>query len=251
MSENVPPERPGCRLNSGFEQKLELGRLVSPAPAWASGRPDIAEALKSGPGHLRFALTGGIASGKSSLAAVFERLGVKHIDFDLLARRAVEPGGQGLAQATELLGPGAIGADGRLDRAAVGKAVFADPELKKALEDIIHPLTWKLMGEELDKLATEKAAMVSVPLLFEAGLESFFKPVVMIFVPPEIQLQRLLKRDLNLTPEEAQSRLNNQWPAAAKVSGATHIITNLGSLEESACQAEALWRVFNESFQLR
>ncbi len=242
QEEDWDDQAEACEFDlAGFPQKLELGRLVTPPPEWAVNRPDIAELLRGRPGRLRLGLTGGIASGKSTVAEVFGGLGAAHIDFDVLARQAVEPGSPGLTAAIELLGREFMTAEGALDRPGVGAAVFRDPELKAGLEKIIHPLTWDLMGRRLAEYADRPVVVISVPLLFEAGLETFFAPIVMVFAGPEIQLARLLARQPGLTPEAAQNLIDNQWPAPPKVMGSHFVINNCGSPEDTARQAEALW----------
>ncbi len=226
-----------CAL-TGFEQPFELGRLVTAPPAWALDRPDIAEKLRR-PG--RPALTGGIASGKSTVAGIFERLGAAHIDFDILARRAVAPGTPGLAAARELLGPEVIRPDGALDRPRVAALIFSNPELKAGLENIIHPRTWELMAGELDALADRPVVVISVPLLFEAGLESFFDPIVLVFAGCETRIGRLLARQSGLDRAGAERLIAGQWPDPPKVMGATWIINNGGGLAETTRQTEAVW----------
>lgn len=226
---------------AGLARKLELGRLVTPPPAWAVDRPDIAELLHSRPGRLRMALTGGLASGKSTVAEMTVGLGAAHIDFDILARQAVEPGSLGLAAVIDFLGREFLTAEGALDRPKVGAVVFRDPELKAGLEKIIHPLTWDLMGRRLVEYVDRPAVVISVPLLFEAGLETFFSPIVMVFAGADLQLARLLARQPGLTSEAAQNLIDNQWPAPPKVMGSSFVINNCGSLENTARQVEDLW----------
>ena len=231
-----------CWPPEGFPQKLELGRLVTEPPVWAAERPDIAEKLVSAPNRVRLALTGSIASGKSTVAEMMIKLGAGHIDFDILARQAVEPGAPGFEEAAALFGPAFITSAGTLDRPKIGRAVFSDPELKKKLEDIIHPLTWELMGSELEAMADLAAVVVSVPLLFEAGLESFFSPIVLVFADAEIQIQRLLARNPELDRERAENILASQWPAPPKVMGSSYVINNSGPPEETARQVDFVWR---------
>lgn len=227
------------RLPSGFERELELGRVVAEPPQWALNRRDIIDKLAR-PG--RVALTGGIASGKSTVADIFQTLGAAHIDFDLLARRAVEPAGPGFAAVVDLLGPEVVGPDGALDRPKIAGLIFSDAGLKAGLENIIHPLCWDLMGQELTALADRPGVVVSVPLLFEAGLETFFKTIVLVFVEAEIQIQRLMERQPNLGRDGARRLIDNQWPAPPKVMGSTYVLNNSGSPAEAACQAETIWR---------
>ncbi len=227
---------------SAFEYKLELGRLVTGPPAWATARPDIAEKLVSAPGRPRLALTGGIASGKSTVAEMMVKLGAGHIDFDLLARRAAAAGTPGFEEASALFGPDFLTPAGELDRPKVGRAVFGDPELKKKLEDILHPRVWEMMGAELEALSGSAAVVISVPLLFEAGLESFFSPIVLVFADPETQLARLLARNPELDRAGAENILAGQWPAPPKVRGSSYVIHNGGSLEDTARQVELIWK---------
>ena len=229
-------------MPAGFEEELELGRVVTEPPQWALNRPDIIEELAR-PG--RVALTGGIASGKSTVADIFQSLGAAHIDFDLLARRVVEPGGPGFAAAVDLLGPGVVNSDGTLDRPKIAGLIFSDTGLKTGLEKIIHPLCWELMGQELTALADRLGVVISVPLLFEAGLETFFKTIVLVFVETEIQIKRLMKRHEGLDREGARRLIDNQWPAPPKVMGSTYVLNNSGSPAEAACQAESIWRSIN------
>lgn len=229
-------------MPAGFEHELELGRVVAEPPQWALNRLDIIEKLAL-PG--RMALTGGIASGKSTVADIFQSLGAAHIDFDLLARRAVEPAGPGFAAVVDLLGPEVVRADGTLDRPKIAGLIFSDTELKVGLEKIIHPLCWELMGQELTALVDHPGVVISVPLLFEAGLETFFKTIVLIFVGAEIQIKRLMKRQQGLDWEGARRLIDNQWPAPPKVMGSTYVLNNSGSPAEAARQAESIWRSIN------
>lgn len=221
--------------------ELVVGRMITEPPAWALNRPDIGALLKKTPGRVRPALTGGVASGKSSVAALFMELGAGQIDFDLLARRAVEPESPGFQAAVELLGRQAVAADGSLDRRLIGRLVFEDAALKTALENIIHPRTWELMAEELAALAEKPVVLVSIPLLFEAGLETFFDPVITVFTHPDLQLSRLMARNPDLGEEGARKIIDNQWPPPPKVMGATFVINNNGPLSETGRQVEAVW----------
>lgn len=233
-------EPEACRAPlTGFEQELELGRLATDPAAWAASRADILEKLAR-PG--RVALTGGIASGKSTVAEIFEALGAAHIDFDRLARRAVEPGGPGFEAVVELLGKEVIGPDGSLDRPKIADLVFSSPELKARLENIIHPLTWEYMGRDLETFTDYPRVIISVPLLFEAGLETFFQTVILVFTGVETQIERLLKRQPSLDRAGAELLINNQWPAPPKVMGSTYVINNCGTPEDTHRQTEAVWR---------
>lgn len=242
VEEEFEAEAEVCSLPGGFEAEFVLGRLVTAPPGWALERADIREMLQSRPGRLRFALTGGVAGGKSSIADIFVKLGAGHIDFDQLARQAVAPGSQGLHKVLELLGPDFADSEGQLDRPKTARAIFSDPEKKAALESILHPITWDLLGAELRAQESAPALAISVPLLFEAGLESFFSPIVMVFASAEVQRRRLRLRNPGLSPEQAEEIISSQWPSPPKVMGSTYIINNNGSLEDSAKQVEMVWR---------
>lgn len=254
MSDEKKINRPCCDLGDlgndeqtapfnlkEYVQQSGPGRQVAKIPAWATDQPDMAQRLISRPGHLRLALTGGIATGKSTVAQMMMDLGAAHIDFDILARRAVEPGSSGHEEVVKLFGPEVVTADGSLDRAKIGRAVFSDQGLKKQLEEIIHPRTWELMGQELDRLAEETTVVLSIPLLFETGMERFFSPIVLVFTDAQTQLERLLSRNPTLSRPEAENILASQWPAPPKVMGASFVINNCGSLENTARQVKEVW----------
>jgi dephospho-CoA kinase len=223
------------------DQPLDQPQESTGPPAWALTRPELTERLASRPGRLRLALTGGAASGKSRVAGFLETLGARHVDLDGLAREVSAPGQAGFAAVLELLGPAFLGPDGALDRTKIGRAVFADPEARRSLEDALHPLIWELLDREMAALAEEPAVAVSVPLLFETGLDSLFHPIVLVFASPATQTARLLARQPRLGPEEARRLLEAQWPAAPKIKGSDFIINNDGGWAATEGQILALW----------
>ncbi len=224
-----PLKRPNVR-------KVELGRLICAPPNWVLTQPEIIDHLKTRPGRLRLALTGSVASGKSVVAKLFERLGARHIDFDLLAQRAAAPGEPGFKAAMTLLGPNFLQPNGTLDRPKVGRAIFANKTLRAKLEKIFHPLIWGLMAKELEHLTTEPLVLISIPLLFEIGLETFFRPIILVFTEPAIQMRRLLARNPNLTRANAKAIMASQWPAPPKIKGSHFILNNSGSLAGTEAQ---------------
>jgi dephospho-CoA kinase len=223
------------------EQPEEQPQYSTGPPAWALARPELTARLASRPGRLRLALTGGAASGKSRVAGFLEALGARHVDLDDLAREVSAPGQAGFAAVLELLGPDFLGPDGALDRAKIGRAVFADPESRRSLEDALHPLIWELLDRKMAALAEEPAVAVSVPLLFETGLDALFHPIVLVFASPATQTARLLARQPRLGPEEAGRLLEAQWPTAPKIKGSDFIINNDGGWAETEGQIRALW----------
>ncbi len=214
----------------------------APPPPWALENAPPPERLISRPGHLRLALTGGIASGKSLAARLFCELGAKEIDFDALARQAAEPGTKAAQAAPDIFGPAALGPDGRLNRPFVAQSIFGDSNKKEAWESLLHPEIWRLMAQKLDELADEEALIISVPLLFESGLESFFPEIILVAASPDRQLARLLARNPEMTEDTARKIMAAQWPLAAKLRAARHVIDNNGSRDECALQVRALWK---------
>src|SRR4051794_20105434 len=154
-------------------------------------------------------LTGGLASGKSTVAAMLRELGAIVVDADVIAREVVEPGTPGLAAVVAEFGPEVLTEDGRLDRPKLGAIVFGDPDRLKALNAIIHPLVRDRFAE-LEASAGEDAIVVQdVPLLAENGLGWLYEVVVVVDAAPETQLDRLV-RLRGMSPEEARARMAAQ-----------------------------------------
>jgi dephospho-CoA kinase len=187
-----------------------------------------------------FGLTGGIASGKSTVADFFRARGVQVIDADQLAREVVEPGEPALAEIA-LRFPGVLRADGSLDRAALGERIFGDAGERAALNAITHP---RVGARFLTKLAALEAAgetlvLYDVPLLIESGLQGAVEGVVLVTAPAAVQLQRLMARN-GLTLAAARARIASQLPLASKRPFATWEIDNGGSLEQTRAQVETV-----------
>lgn len=180
-----------------------------------------------------FALTGGIGSGKTSVARIFSTLGVPVIDADQLARRAVAPGTPALARIVELFGLATLTEQGELNRTQLGKLVFGDPEALRALNDVVHPAVQMLATSDINRLAEEGATLVcyDVPLLFETGQEDKYRPVVVVAAPDDLRLDRIMRRD-GLDRAAAEARLNSQMLLADKVQRADIVITNHGNWAE-------------------
>ena len=187
-------------------------------------------------------LTGGIASGKSTAARLLGELGAPVIDADLLAREAVRPGSEALAAVVARFGDGVLQADGTLDRVALGRRVFADPEARRVLEEIIHPEVRRLGRLRLQALKDSGTALViyMAPLLFEAGADALCDEIWVIDVDEETQLQRVTARD-SVSREEARQRMSAQMPLAEKAARGDVVIDNRGSFEELAARLRELW----------
>jgi dephospho-CoA kinase len=184
---------------------------------------------------VRVALTGGIATGKSTVARVLRDHGVATIDADRLARDAVAPGSAGFAAVVSRFGPAVVRPAGDLDRAALGRLVFADRGAREALEQLIHPY----VRVEIDRFFTERRpddpAVAEIPLVYETGWFTSFDLVIVAACRPETQAQRLRDRD-GLADEDARARLAAQWPIADKARLADAVIVTEG--ERAATEAE-------------
>jgi dephospho-CoA kinase len=206
------------------------------------------------PDQRRIGLTGGIATGKSTVGQLLaERFGLPLLDADLYARGALAPGTPGaravLARYGEAVAAKAVdakalaaGAGDAIDRAALGRVVFADPLERRWLEQLVHPLVRQRFEAELERLAHAPEVVLMIPLLFEAGLESLCSEVWLVTCSPETQLQRLIGRD-GLPEHEARGRIAAQWPLARKQALADRLISNDGdpkALEQQLAAALAL-----------
>mgnify|MGYP001237759527 CR=1 FL=1 len=182
--------------------------------------------------HL-FGLTGGIASGKSAVAARLRERGVPVIDADQLAREAVAPGTAGLGAIVELFGKDILREDGTLDRKKLAASVFADEEKRKALNAIVHPEVTRLTFKEASRLrdAGEPLACYEAALIVENGVADAFRPLVVVSAPEDVQVARAVARDAS-TPEDVRARIRAQMPLAEKVAAADFVIDNTGSLAE-------------------
>lgn len=178
-----------------------------------------------------FALTGGIASGKSTVARHWRSLGLPVVDADELSRRVVAPGTPGLAAIVERFGPSVIDDGGALDRGALGRIVFGNPAARRDLEAIVHPRVQQAAAEELARIAAagRELACYEVPLLFETGQQDAYRPVVVVAVDEATQLERAMQRD-GLGAGEARARIAAQMPLAEKVARADYVIDNSGPI---------------------
>jgi len=180
---------------------------------------------------VRVGLTGGVASGKSSVSAVLRELGAVVIDADQLAREVVAKGTPGLEQVVEAFGPEVLTADGELDRARVGSIVFADEERRRVLESIVHPLVFERIVA-LEEAAGEADLVVhDIPLLAESGRADTFDAVIVVDAPIEVQVERMV-RDRGWTREEAEARIAAQASREDRRAIATHVIDNTGTLDD-------------------
>ena len=190
---------------------------------------------------MRIGLTGGIASGKSTVARKLEQLGAFTIDADVLARDVVALGTEGLKAVVARFGNSVLAADGSLDRSALARVIFADPQARADLNAIIHPLV-RERAAELEAAAPAGAVVVHViPLLVETGQQGDFDAVVVVDTTVEEQLRRLTRRD-GLTQTEAEQRVAAQASREERLDAATHVIDSSGPVRETMRQVDELWR---------
>lgn len=190
-------------------------------------------------------LTGGVASGKSAVEARFRALGVAVADADAAARDALAAGSEGLAEVVAMFGPTVLGPDGGLDRAAMRRRVFADPEARQRLEAIVHPRVRRAL-EEACRTASGAYAIASIPLLAEGGGRTAYPwlgRVLVVDVPEEMQLARLLRRD-GIDEALARAMIEAQATRAQRLAIADDVIVNDGPLEALDGQVTALDRLY-------
>ncbi len=188
-------------------------------------------------------LTGGIASGKSTVARMLVEKGALLLDADAAAREVVLPGQPAWHEIREWLGPSITGAGGAIDRARLAAIIFGDPAARQRLEGIIHPRVMESFAARMEEIRRRHPGAVvvyDVPLLIEAGMERLVDLVLLVHVPEGIQLSRLQARD-NLSAAEALSRVRAQMPLAEKKARAHEIIDNSGSRTETRRQVDRFW----------
>jgi len=210
---------------------------MSAAPPGAPPAPPS----RAGGSILRVGLTGGIATGKTTVAAHFASWGATVIDADVLARELVEPGAPGFAPVVQEFGRGVVDGAGRIDRPALARIVFSDPLRRARLEAILHPLIFAAEEAALDRLAASPAevlaghagiAVVNAALLVEAGTWKKYQRLVVVHCDEAVQVERLVRRD-RLTREEARARIRAQMPAREKLKLAHYAIDTGGNERET------------------
>jgi dephospho-CoA kinase len=187
---------------------------------------------------LSVGLTGGIASGKTTVASMFAALGAGIVDTDLIARELVEPSEPGLAAIVAEFGPSILLEDGALDRAALRRIVFRDAERRRALEAILHPRIRARALERLELLDTPYAIVV-VPLLLETGFDELVERILVVDCPEQLQLERLCRRD-GVDLHDARAMLEAQIDRQTRLARADDIVDNSGTSASTRAQVEAL-----------
>jgi dephospho-CoA kinase len=187
-------------------------------------------------------LTGGIASGKSTVSALLAQKGAVIVDADLIARQVVAPHSQGLKALVQQWGEGILSEDGTLNRAQLGSLIFADPSQRKVLDAIIHPLIFQESTKQIQEGIQSNAPLVvyDAALLFESGRSQAFKPIVVVYTKPSIQKQRLMLRD-QIDEAAAQKKLAAQMSVEEKKALADFVIENHGDLKELSNNVDLFW----------
>ncbi|KAA1415012.1 dephospho-CoA kinase [Nocardioides humilatus] len=180
---------------------------------------------------MRVGLTGGVASGKSTVSSILRELGAVVIDADQLAREVVARGTPGLERVVDAFGPEILTPEGDMDRAAVGAIVFADEAKRKVLESIVHPLVFERIIELEAAAGAEDLVVHDIPLLAESGRADTFDAVIVVDAPTEVQVERML-RDRGWTLEDAESRIAAQASRDDRRAIATYVIDNTGTLDD-------------------
>jgi dephospho-CoA kinase len=194
--------------------------------------------------RLVVAVTGGIASGKSAVSKMLEQLGAPIIDYDVIAREIVEPGKPAWKDIAAAFGDRVLKKDGQIDRKKLADIVFRDAEKRKQLEMFTHPRIIEEAARRADEIAGKNPnaiIQVAVPLLFEINIQDKFHKVLLVYVPREKQIERLMKRG-GVAREAAESILNAQLPIDDKLKYADFVVHNEGTLEETRRQVEHVWK---------
>ncbi|GAA5345046.1 dephospho-CoA kinase [Planifilum fimeticola] len=193
---------------------------------------------------MRIGLTGGIATGKSTVSRMLQTRGAAIVDADQVAREVVEPHTPGWRRIRERFGDRILRPDGYLDRKALRDVVFRDPQARRDLNGILHPLIRERMLEQAKFLERERPGRVivfDIPLLYESRLTDWVEKVIVVYVPESVQIRRLMERE-GIGEEEALRMVRAQMPIEEKKRMADCLIDNSGSLEETERQVDHLWR---------
>ena len=192
-------------------------------------------------------ITGGIATGKSTVTRLLADLGAVTFSADEASRAILYKDGPALFGIVKRFGSDVLLPDGTLNRKVLGQIVFADSEKRNALNQIMHPLIRRLLWDQIESAKIEfphGIIGVEVPLLFEGNLQNWFERIIVVASSEPVQIRRLTARD-RLTPEEAIRRIKAQFPLAEKVKRATYVVVNDGTLADLTPQVEALWSVLH------
>lgn len=193
-------------------------------------------------------LTGGIATGKSTVSAILENAGAVIIDADRIARMVVKKNMPAYRQILDKFGKSVLLPDGEIDRTALGNLIFNDPQKKQLLNTIVHPYVRKETDRQLKQLEKnnpDALVILDIPLLFEAGMGSDLSEVIVVYAPEPIQVKRLMKRD-HISHADAMARVRSQMPIEEKKKLATMVIDNSGTREHTRKQTLEIFQRLKE-----
>jgi dephospho-CoA kinase len=193
---------------------------------------------------LNVGLTGGIASGKSTVAEMFAKHGAHLIDFDGLAHEVQEPEKPAWREVVNQFGEGILRPDNKIDRVKLGNIVFADKKKLIELDKIVHPFVyqeWHMLLEKIGKKEKHAIILSDIPLLFEGNMQHLFDLTILVLIVPEEQVSRLMARN-GISKEEAGKRLKSQMPISEKIALADIVIDNDGGIPETEKRVGQLWR---------
>ena len=183
-------------------------------------------------------LTGGIATGKSTVVEIFKEEGFPIVDADIIAREIVEPGTPGLQAVVDVFGSELLFADGSLNRKKLGKIIFSDKQKRERLNQVLSPfLREAILTDIARKKNLSSLVIVDIPLLYEGGYDAVVDQVAVVYIPEELQLSRLMKRD-DLSALEAEQRIDSQMPIEEKKNRADIIFDNQKTTEETKKQVK-------------
>jgi dephospho-CoA kinase len=187
-------------------------------------------------------LTGGIGTGKSTVARMLEKRGAVVFDADVLARQAVAPGTPGFDQVIERFGPNVLAPGGGLDREALASIVFSDPAARRDLEGIVHPEVRRMFAEGCEEYRdSDRVVVFSAPLLVETGMHTAFDLLIVVSAPVATQIERLM-RDRGMAERDVRARIAAQLPLEAKAEVADILVDNEGTLENLEGRVDRVWR---------
>ncbi|HSS68278.1 MAG TPA: dephospho-CoA kinase [Nocardioidaceae bacterium] len=205
---------------------------------------------EGGPVTVRVGLTGGIGAGKSTVSAMLAEKGAVVIDSDVLAREVVAPGSPGLAAVVDAFGTDVLTPDGELDRLALGRVVFADPDARRRLEAITHPLV-RARARDIEAGTCAGTVVVhDIPLLVETGQQDKFDAVVVVEAAVEAQLQRL-RQTRGMAAEDARARIAAQATSEQRRAAADYVIVNDGSLDDLRRRVDEVWSALTAAASAR
>ncbi|HDP24449.1 MAG TPA: dephospho-CoA kinase [Deltaproteobacteria bacterium] len=188
-------------------------------------------------------LTGGIASGKSTVASMLRELGCHIIDADKIAFDVVQQGEPAWERIVAFFGTGVLLENGQINRAVLGDSIFQDEMKRNVLNSIVHPEVYRVMAEQIDECsrsAPDSVVILDIPLLIETGMHETLPEVILVYVPQEVQIARLMERD-KLSYQDALIRIGSQMPIEQKKRFSTIILDNSGSLEQTRKRVKEIY----------